>query len=57
MKSAAGDVTGKVRIKVDGKKIGTVKLKDGRAVLKVKRMLARGKHKVVAVYLGSDDMR
>ena len=54
VKSSAGDVTGKVRFKLDGKRIATVKLEDGRAVLKVKLVLARGKHKVVVVYLGSD---
>ena len=57
VRSAAGEVTGKVKIMLDGKKIAKLRLDDGRAVKKVKRMLAVGKHKVVAKYLGSDDFK
>ena len=46
-------VTGKVVIKVDGKK-RTVRLKDGKAKLTIKKGLKAGKHKVKVKYLGSD---
>lgn len=54
--SAAGEVSGKVKLKLDGKLLKVVKLKNGRAVLKVTKMLKLGKHKVVAKYLGSTTM-
>jgi Zn-dependent metalloprotease len=55
--STAGEVTGKVKVLLDGNKIAKLKLHDGRAVTKVKRLLSLGKHKVVAKYLGSDDFK
>ena len=45
------DVTGKVKVMLDGKKLDTAKLKDGRVVLKMKANLKLGKHKIVAKYL------
>ena len=49
-------VTGKVKIKVDGKKY-TVKLKDGKAKVTIKKGLKAGKHTVKAIYLGSDTVK
>jgi Zn-dependent metalloprotease len=46
--------TGKVTIKIDGKKIAAKRLDDGRLVLKVTKNLKVGSHKLVAVYKGSD---
>ncbi|GAA5134774.1 hypothetical protein GCM10023339_71770 [Alloalcanivorax gelatiniphagus] len=57
VKSRAGDPRGKVRIKVDGKKVDTVRLKDGRAVVKMEATFKPGKHKVVATYLGSRNFK
>jgi hypothetical protein len=53
---AEGDVavTGKVVVKIDGKKVGKVRLKDGKGTLVIKKGLKAGKHKLVAKYLGSD---
>jgi hypothetical protein len=52
VRSGAGQVRGKVRVKVDGRSVGTLRLHDGRAVLKVRARFARGTHKVVVTYLG-----
>ena len=41
-------------MRIDGKKVGAKRLDDGRIVLKVKKNLKVGKHKLVAVYGGSD---
>lgn len=49
-------VTGKVVIKVDGKK-HTVTLKGGKATLKIKKGLKAGTHKVKVKYLGSDTVK
>lgn len=46
--------TGRVVVRIDGKKIGAKRLDDGRAVLKVTKNLKVGKHKLVARYRGSD---
>ncbi|NYE38703.1 Zn-dependent metalloprotease [Nocardioides cavernae] len=46
--------TGKVEVRIDGTKVGTARLDDGRLVLKVKKNLKVGSHKLVAKYLGSD---
>jgi Zn-dependent metalloprotease len=48
--------TGKVVIKVDGKR-HLVKLKDGKAKLKIQKGLKAGKHRVVAKYRGSDTVK
>ena len=55
--SSAGEVTGKVKVLLDGKRIAKRRLDDGRVVVRVKRLLSLGKHKVVAKYLGSDTMQ
>jgi Zn-dependent metalloprotease len=55
--SSAGEVTGKVKVLLDGKRIAKRRLDDGRVVVRVKRLLTLGKHKVVAKYLGSDTMQ
>ncbi|RYB93523.1 hypothetical protein EUA93_03605 [Nocardioides oleivorans] len=57
VKSRAGDPRGEVRITLDGKKLDTVRLKDGRAVLKVEAAFKKGKHKVVVTYLGSRNFK
>ncbi|WP_310526854.1 Ig-like domain-containing protein, partial [Nocardioides sp.] len=49
-------VTGKVVIKVDGKK-RTVELRDGKAALKIRKGLRAGKHTVTVKYLGSDTVK
>jgi Zn-dependent metalloprotease len=46
--------TGRVVVRIDGKKVGAKRLDDGRIVLKVTKNLKVGKHKLVAVYGGSD---
>ena len=48
--------TGRVVVRIDGKKVGAKRLDDGRIVLKVKKNLKVGKHKLVARYLGSDSV-
>ncbi|WP_310528951.1 M4 family metallopeptidase [Nocardioides sp.] len=54
--SAAGEATGKVKVLLDGTKIGRLTLDDGRAMMRVEKFLKLGKHKVVAKYLGSATM-
>jgi Zn-dependent metalloprotease len=54
---AAGVVpTGKVKLYVDGNKVGKGTLKNGKLVIEVTRNLPPGKHKVVAEYLGADNV-
>lgn len=55
--SAAGEATGKVKVLLDGKSVAKRRLDDGRVVVRVKRLLTLGKHKVVAKYLGSGTMQ
>ena len=43
---------GKVTIRIDGRRVKAGTLKNGRLVVKVKRNLALGKHRVVVVYRG-----
>lgn len=50
-------VTGKVLVRIDGKKMGRVSLKDGKAVLKVTKNLRPGSHRLVARYLGSETVK
>ena len=45
--------TGKVKLFVDGDKVGKGTLKNGKVVIEVTRDLPPGKHKVVAEYLGA----
>ena len=45
--------TGKVKLYVDGEKVGKGTLENGKLVIKITRDLPRGKHKVVAEYLGA----
>lgn len=45
--------TGRVVVRIEGKKVGAKRLADGRIVLKVKKDLAVGKHTLVARYRGS----
>jgi Zn-dependent metalloprotease len=54
--SDAGTVTGRIKLLIDGHKLDKATLKDGKAVIKVQRMLALGKHKVTAKYLGTDKL-
>ena len=42
--------TGRVVVRIDGKKVGAKRLDDGRVVLKVTKNLKVGKHKLVARY-------
>jgi hypothetical protein len=44
--------TGIVKFRLDGKKVGTATLKDGRAVLRIKKNAAIGMHHIVATYKG-----
>jgi Zn-dependent metalloprotease len=44
----------RVVFRIDGKKVGTRKLDDGRAVMTVRRNYAIGKHKLVVIYRGSE---
>ena len=46
--------TGKVVIRIDGKRMGKGRLEDGRIVFRIKRDYAIGKHVVIAKYKGSD---
>ena len=46
--------TGKVKLYADGKKIGKGTLENGKLIIKVTANLPRGKHKIVAKYLGAD---
>ena len=46
--------TGRVVVRIDGKKVGAKALSGGRIVLKVTKDLAVGKHTLVARYRGSD---
>ena len=48
--------TGRVVVRIDGKKVGAKRLDDGRVVLKVTKNLKVGKHKLVARYRGSDSV-
>ncbi|WP_416958033.1 M4 family metallopeptidase [Nocardioides sp. T5] len=43
----------KVVFRIDGKKVGTRKLDDGRAVMTVRKNYRPGKHKLVVIYKGS----
>lgn len=56
VKVAAEDATatGKVVIRIDGKLMGKAKVKNGKAVFKIKRNYKIGKHVVQAKYKGSD---
>jgi hypothetical protein len=45
-------VTGKVKVKVDGKVVKRVSLRKGKAVVKV-RITRVGRHRITAAYLGS----
>ncbi|RYB92008.1 hypothetical protein EUA93_18055 [Nocardioides oleivorans] len=53
---AKGDVTGKVKIKVDGK-TQKVTLKNGKATLTIKKGLKAGSYTVKVKYLGSDTVK
>ena len=44
--------TGRVVVRIDGKKVGAKRLDDGRVVLKVTKNLKVGKHKLVATLQG-----
>ncbi|WP_282580292.1 M4 family metallopeptidase [Nocardioides sp. InS609-2] len=57
MADNGSDVTGKVKFLLDGKKVRVISLDNGRAVIKIKKDLKIGKHKLVAVYTGSDTIR
>ena len=46
--------TGKVVIRIDGKRMGIARLEDGKVVFRIKRNYAIGKHVVQAKYKGSD---
>jgi Zn-dependent metalloprotease len=46
--------TGRVKVRIDGELVRTKRLDDGRIVFKVTKNLKVGKHKLVAVYEGSD---
>lgn len=46
--------TGRVVVRIDGRKVGARRLDDGRVVVKVTRNLTVGRHKLVALYKGSD---
>ncbi len=48
--------TGRVEVRIDGTKVGSGRLDDGRLVLEVTKNLKVGKHKLVAKYLGSDSV-
>ncbi len=50
------DVDGKVKFILDGHAVGRRSVEDGRAKLRIKKDLKVGKHKLVAVYLGSDSI-
>jgi Zn-dependent metalloprotease len=53
VKSLGGKTpTGKVKFRLDGKKLDFKNLKDGRLVLKVKKNIKVGKHMLVATYKG-----
>ena len=55
---AAGKrVNGTVRIKVKGQKAKTVKVTNGRAVLKLKKFTSKGTKKVVVTYAGSSTLK
>ncbi len=45
---------GKVVLRIDGKRMGKAKIKNGKAVFKIKRDYKIGKHVVLAKYKGSD---
>jgi Zn-dependent metalloprotease len=47
----------KVIFRIDGKKVGTRKLDDGRAVMTVRRNYGLGKHKLVVIYRGSGTVK
>ena len=49
-------VTGKVKVKIDGKKVGIASVKNGRVVFKLNARLKPGKHKVKAQYLGTSEL-
>ena len=46
--------TGKVVLRIDGKRMGISRLKDGKVVFKIKRDYKSGKHIALAKYKGSD---
>lgn len=46
--------TGTVVVRIDGKKAGTAELRRGKVVLQVGKNLSVGKHRLVAIYRGSD---
>ncbi|MFM6850751.1 MAG: Ig-like domain-containing protein, partial [Terrabacter sp.] len=50
-----GDLVPRSRVifRIDGKKVGTRKLDDGRAVMTVRKNYRPGKHKLVVIYKGS----
>ena len=49
---AGSRVTGKVKVRVDGKVVKRVTLRKGRAVVRI-RIGKVGKHTIIAAYLGS----
>ncbi|WP_210651457.1 M4 family metallopeptidase [Nocardioides sp. SYSU D00065] len=53
VKAEGEKATGKVVVRIDGKKVATKKVKKGRVVLTVRKDYSVGKHKLVAVYKGS----
>ncbi|NYE36965.1 Zn-dependent metalloprotease [Nocardioides cavernae] len=57
VKSRAGTPRGEVRVKVDGKKIDTVRLSKGRAVVTFKATWKPGKYTVKVTYLGTDNYK
>lgn len=54
VKAEGATATGRVVVRIDGKKVRTKRLDDGRIMFKMKKNLKVGKHKLVAVYQGSD---
>lgn len=49
-------VTGRVRLQVDGDTVSTQRLGNGRTVFRVTKRLKPGRHRVVAVYLGTAEV-
>ncbi|MDZ5663984.1 Ig-like domain repeat protein [Nocardioides sp. S-58] len=54
VKARGAEATGKVVVRIDGKKVASKRLSDGRLAVKVTKNLRVGKHTVVARYGGSD---
>ncbi|WP_207208686.1 Ig-like domain repeat protein [Nocardioides oleivorans] len=56
VRATGADATGKVVVKVDGNKVATKKLADGRVVFEIKRTIKVGKHQLLVSYDGSKDV-